>query len=209
MLTNARFLCIGAHPDDVEFGCLGLLLKYGSPDRVRVVVLTAGEFGDSGRDRTAETREAFAAVGLEDVHVLGFQDGALYGNLQSNRQTVAAIERHVAEFNPTVVLFPSAEDTHQDHRAAEAAARAAVRMSAASRVTYSGPSTTRAFSPNLIVSIDAQWPAKLDALKRHQSQAHRAYTTPSALEAMHSDRRAAMLGCGGYVETFHVIEAWA
>lgn len=209
MLNGARFLAIGAHPDDIEFGCLGTLLKYGSDERVRVVILTAGEFSDNGLDRGKETKDALASVGVHDVHVLGFPDGNLYGNLVSNRQTVAAIEHHVKAFSPTVILTHTPFDTHQDHRATYDAVMSAIRMSPVSRITWGGPSSTREFSPNLCVSIDEQWTSKLSALAFHGSQAHRSYMTVCALEAAHADRRSVMLGFGKHFETLQVREQWA
>lgn len=208
MFRDARILCVGAHPDDVEYGCLGTLIKYGADDRVRVVVLTAGEFGDSGRDRTAETRAAFACCGFHDVHVLGFPDGNLYGNILTTRQTVGAIDSQIAEFRPTVVLFNSAADTHQDHRTTEAVVRASLRGLPMCRITYQGPSTTRDFVPSLFVGIDDQWDRKVAALAKHESQAARKYMQMDALAAAHTDRRAVMIGAGKFVELFHIIEAW-
>lgn len=209
MLTNARFLVVGAHPDDIEFGCLGTLLKYGTDATIRCIILTAGEFSDNGIDRGTETKKALAAVGITDVVVLGFPDGNLYGNLVSNRQTVAAIEHHVKAFKPTVVLTHTPYDTHQDHRATYDAVMSAIRMTPVTRVTWAGPSSTREFSPNLLVNIDSQWDKKLAALAKHESQAHRSYMTIESLEAAHADRRSTMLGYGKHFEALYIKEQWA
>ena len=52
-------LAIGAHPDDVEFGCGGTLLKLASEGKSRGIIdLTQGEMGTRG---TIETRHEEAA----------------------------------------------------------------------------------------------------------------------------------------------------
>lgn len=41
-----NILAIGAHPDDIEFGCGGSLIKYKEKgDNVFLMVLTDGELG--------------------------------------------------------------------------------------------------------------------------------------------------------------------
>ena len=53
------FLAIGAHPDDVELGCGGTIIKLIAEGKtVSVIDLTEGELGTRG---TAETRAEEAA----------------------------------------------------------------------------------------------------------------------------------------------------
>jgi LmbE family N-acetylglucosaminyl deacetylase len=109
-----RVLALGAHPDDVEIGAGGTLLRLAGERtelHAHVSVLT------STPDRAAEARAAageFLAGAVElrvEVHDLG--DGLLpahWGEVKAVLETLATSTR------PDVVLAPSPRDTHQDHR---------------------------------------------------------------------------------------------
>ena len=52
-------LAVGAHPDDVEIGIGGILLRHASQGhRVTLLTLTGGEQGGSASDRAAEAEKA-------------------------------------------------------------------------------------------------------------------------------------------------------
>jgi DNA-binding response OmpR family regulator len=52
-------LAVGAHPDDVEIGCGGLLLRHAAAgDEVAVLTLTGGEAGGEIADRAKESERA-------------------------------------------------------------------------------------------------------------------------------------------------------
>ncbi len=63
-------LAIGAHPDDIELSCAGVLLKeQAAGKRTGVLDLTRGELGSRG---SAEIRdqEAAAAAKILKLHIL-------------------------------------------------------------------------------------------------------------------------------------------
>ena len=103
-------LCLGAHPDDVEIGCGGTLLRLA--DRpgttVRGVVLTGGP------ERVAEAEAALGAfVPGATVRAFGLPDGRLpahWGEVKEALEQVATGPR------PDLVLAPRVDDAHQDHR---------------------------------------------------------------------------------------------
>jgi LmbE family N-acetylglucosaminyl deacetylase len=104
-------LCLGAHPDDIEIGCGGLLLRLAGRDATRISALVM-----SGTpDRVEESRGALAAfAGTEDAGFLGFPDGRMPSRWDDVKQ---ALEDHAAAVPaPDLVLAPRAEDAHQDHR---------------------------------------------------------------------------------------------
>src|SRR4026209_2746715 len=76
-------VCVGAHPDDPESGCGGVLARYASSGHaVTVVYLTRGERGipgksldEAARIRTAECKAACKIIGAEAVF-FGQIDGA-------------------------------------------------------------------------------------------------------------------------------------
>src|SRR5450631_904339 len=62
----APLLAFGAHPDDIEFGCGGVVARETQLGRkVRFVVCSRGEAGTHGtsKQRTAEARKAATLIG--------------------------------------------------------------------------------------------------------------------------------------------------
>jgi LmbE family N-acetylglucosaminyl deacetylase len=111
--TPLTVLAIGAHPDDIEIGAGGTLLSLALSHpglRVRYVVLT----GTPERQQEARAAAAAFAPGAElttDLHRL--PEGRLPAVWDQAKDALEAVARSCA---PDVVLAPSRDDAHQDHR---------------------------------------------------------------------------------------------
>jgi LmbE family N-acetylglucosaminyl deacetylase len=112
--SPARALAIGAHPDDIEIGCAGTILKLieeGALSEVRWVVLS-GE-----GERAEEARRSADALleGLPDSEVVicDFPDGFFPYDGKRIKDFFEALK---ADFSPDVVLTHQRGDLHQDHR---------------------------------------------------------------------------------------------
>jgi LmbE family N-acetylglucosaminyl deacetylase len=110
-------LAIGAHPDDVEIGCGGTLLRVaqhwpGLP--VTVVVLT----GNPRRHEEARSAcDLFLAGCQVTLHLSDLPDGQLPAVWGSVKQRLEDVARDLAEAGGAdVILVPRADDAHQDHR---------------------------------------------------------------------------------------------
>lgn len=103
-------VCLGAHPDDIEIGCGGLLIALSARGGATVNALVMS--GDP--IRTAETRAALPQFfpGAQ-VEVAGFPDGRLPGHWETVKDVLHEFGSHR---RPDVVLAPRADDAHQDHR---------------------------------------------------------------------------------------------
>jgi LmbE family N-acetylglucosaminyl deacetylase len=123
--TPARALAIGAHPDDIDFGCGATLAKWAAAGcEITELVLTDGSKGswDPSVDRAAlvalrqkEQRAAAAALGARDVVFLGHVDGELGSSLTER----ADVCRVIRETRPDVVLGHDPWKRyrlHPDHR---------------------------------------------------------------------------------------------
>ncbi len=102
---SVDILAFGAHPDDAEIGCGGLLLKLKDRGyRTGIAYLTVGEMGSRGTPevRRQELMAAAKVLGLDYVEVLDFQDCRLSDTFE-NRLKIAAIVRRQ---QPTIVLAP-------------------------------------------------------------------------------------------------------
>jgi LmbE family N-acetylglucosaminyl deacetylase len=106
----ARVLAIGAHPDDVEFGCGATLAAWSAAGAVvDLCVLTDGSKGtwDASADlvdlvatRKREQRDAADALGIADVHFLDLVDG----ELESGREERARVCELIRGVRPDVVV---------------------------------------------------------------------------------------------------------
>jgi LmbE family N-acetylglucosaminyl deacetylase len=106
----ARALAIGAHPDDVEFGCGATLAKWAALGaHCELLVLTDGSKGtwDPRADpaalvatRAGEQREAATVLGVAEVH---FGD-AVDGELDDTRAAREHVCRVIRSARPDVVL---------------------------------------------------------------------------------------------------------
>jgi LmbE family N-acetylglucosaminyl deacetylase len=110
-----RVLCIGAHPDDVEIGCGGTLLRLARRPGVSVeaLVLTGTPA------RTAESEKALAGLaGAVATRFHDFPDGRLPSVWDDVKQTLEDRAREHREdgSTPDLVLAPRPDDAHQDHR---------------------------------------------------------------------------------------------
>jgi bacillithiol biosynthesis deacetylase BshB1 len=107
-------LAIGAHPDDIELSCSGILLKeQAAGKKTGVLDLTRGELGSRG---SAEIRdkEAAAAAKILKLSVrenLAFKDG-FFTNDEEHQMEVVKIIR---KYRPEIVLCNAIKDRHPDH----------------------------------------------------------------------------------------------
>src|SRR3989338_3401862 len=108
-------LAIGAHPDDIEFGCGGTLLKYNDKShKIFLLILTKGEFGGDPHIRTREQEAAADFLGSKDLFWGGFKDTELVGNAQ----LISKLDEVLRAVRPDVVFLNYWDDVHQDHRSA-------------------------------------------------------------------------------------------
>lgn len=136
-----NILAIGAHPDDIEFGCAHvLMLEARKGNTVKLLLLSKGEAASNGtpESREAEARAAAKIVGA-DIQFLDLGGDCHLQNIPENAFKVASIIR---EFEPEIVLAPHTfENQHPDHAVAGRLARDACRFA-----RYGGLDVLRRFS---------------------------------------------------------------
>lgn len=140
-----KLLAIGAHPDDIEFGCAPLLLleKIAGAE-IQLLVLSRGEAGSAGKpeEREQEARAAAAILGA-GIAFLDFRGDCHLETTPANAIRLAAeIRRH----QPQIVLAPSpTPNQHPDHCAAGQLVRDACRLA-----RYGGLVELKAHPPHKI-----------------------------------------------------------
>ena len=160
-----RILAIGAHPDDVEFGCGGTLIKYARQGHdVSLLVMTDGGGGGDGRIRRQEQQAAGEILRISKLYWGEYPDTAI----PLDRESIQRVERVILDVRPDFIFVHSQDDTHQDHRHLSVATITATRYTR-NVLFYEGP-TTQNFSPNIFVDIDGVLKDKIAALQAHNSQ---------------------------------------
>lgn len=196
---RAAILAIGAHPDDIELGCGGSLLKASrSGQHIRAVIFSKGRRGVlSERDREVETRIALGKIGIEDIHIYDFEDTQLCRSLID---LIGVIEKHVEELEPFRAYSMFKEDRHQDHRAVYEASSIACRV-VPQFLGYETPSSYPNFRPTIFENIESELEQKISALRCHYSQGARLYMQEEKVRAAALFRGAQInLGpCEGFV----------
>ena len=107
-------LVFGAHPDDVELGCAGTIIKHINQGlKVGIIDLTKGELGTRGTylTRNEETKKATKVLGVHIRENMGFKDG-FFENNESNRLDLI---KKIREYQPNIVITNAPSDRHTDH----------------------------------------------------------------------------------------------
>jgi LmbE family N-acetylglucosaminyl deacetylase len=195
-----RILAIGAHPDDVDLGCGGLLQR---GEGNRIVVLSHGERGGNYRERAKEQCEAEAVLGVS-LRQYEYPDTAM-----DMSSTIEVLESELREFAPDIVLTMAERDTHQDHRLVHQATLSACRDFAGTILAYVGPSSAATFRPTWFVPLtEAQLAVKVRAVACHKSQQHHAYVSQESVEGMAHYWSMSMRSKSQWIEPYEVVRAW-
>lgn len=183
-IQKVDLLAFGAHPDDVELGAGGTLLKHIQLGYTAGIVdLTKGELGSRGsiETRAAESKDSSAILGLTFRYNLKWPDG-FFTEEDSNLLEIAKIIRQT---KPKWILANAISDRHPDHgRAAKIVERATFLAGLIKiRIESDGmdlpphrPNNTyhyiqdRNIGPQFVVDISNQWEQKMKAIAAFKSQ---------------------------------------
>ena len=161
-----NILAIGPHPDDIEIGCGGTLIKYAEKDHgVFLLIITKGEEGGDAQLRTEEQLKAAEIIGAKNVFWGEFKDTEL---LDKGKKIIHTVERYINSIKPHFIFVNFFDDTHQDHRTVNKSVLSATRY--VKNVMFYEVPTTNNFVPNVFVDIASALDKKLEALKAHSSQ---------------------------------------
>lgn len=160
-----NILAIGAHPDDIEYGCAATLIKYAERDhRIHLMVLTKGEEGGESEVRHEEQLAAAEIIGAKEVFWGGYRDT----QMPLNKELIDKIEEVLVDVEPDLILVNYGDDTHQDHRVLTEATMSATRY--VRNVLFFEVPTTQNFNPQVFVDISDTLERKFQVLKAHESQ---------------------------------------
>jgi len=176
-----NILAIGAHPDDVEFGCGGSLIKFAkNGNNVTIVSMTCsdcqnleGEYVRKAKRSRREAEKSASLIGA-DLIILPFEDQVI----PFSRETIFELERIIIKLNIDTIFCHWSGDSHQDHintlRSTLAAARHVNNILLYEQVPL--PRVGVISSPvNFYIDISSYYHLKEKAFKTHKSQVNEKY----------------------------------
>ena len=196
-------LALGAHPDDIELGCGGTLLKLktsGAGIHLAVFSKCTDENPEDSEVREREYLEAAKVLGADSALIFDLPNRLLPEHRESIMTEMAKLQ---ATLRPDTVFIPFLQDPHQDH---ETIANAGIR-------TFRGKESilqyeilrygSHTLTPSLFVDVSATLDAKVSILKCYRSQLkQRKYYDEESFRSL-ARTRGAQSGYG-YAEGFVV-----
>ncbi len=162
-----KILAIGPHPDDLEFGCGGTLLKLaGEGFDISLLVMTGGEYGGDAKIRRREQELSAGLLGAK-LFWGGFKDT----EVPAGREVINCAEKMIKKIAPDVIFCNYPQDTHQDHRNVSQAVVTAARY-ASNLIFYEVP-TSIDFLPEIFSDIGSVLEEKTKLLRFHKSQVNK------------------------------------
>jgi len=169
-----NILILSPHTDDAELGAGGTITKYLSEGhKIKWVVFSTAEESlpiDLPSDTLSnEFTNVYKSIGLndDDVKIFHFKVRHLNYHRQEVLEELYKIKN---SFNPDLVIGPSMNDLHQDHKTvAEEMIRAF--KSSSSIISYELPWNHLTFNTQMFIKLDeAQIGKKLEMLNHYKSQ---------------------------------------
>jgi LmbE family N-acetylglucosaminyl deacetylase len=178
-LLMMNILAVGAHPDDIELGCGGLLLKASRQGHnIFMYTVTRGAASGDPEQRTKELMQSAKFIGAKRLWIDNFEDTKL--SLSSD--LINHIEFFINKADPDVVITHSLGDTHHDHRAVAASTVEAGRL-IPSILSYEVP-VTRDFKPQVYYDISDVIDDKIELIKIFWSQQSKMFLKSNAIRGL-------------------------
>lgn len=172
-------LAFGAHPDDIELGCGGTLIKHiSSGNKVGIIDFTTGDLGTRGSSeiRLNEAQNAANLMGLSIRENLNFKDGFF----QNDDIHKKALIKMIRKYQPEIVLTNAPSDRHPDHGRASQLTIDACFLSGLEKIDTNQdvwrPKAIYHYIqfnnliPDFVVDISDYFNKKIEVIKQYKSQ---------------------------------------
>lgn len=187
MDTNKlHILAIATHPDDLELGCAGTLIKHVQAGQaVGIIDLTEGELGTRGSValRYEEARKAADVMGIKVRENAQMADG-FFSNDKEHQLKLITYIRH---YRPDIVIANALADRHPDHGKGGRLIADACFLSGLAKIATERDGTAqqpwrpkrvfhmiqdRLMEPSFLVDISDTFDKKMEAVRCYASQFH-------------------------------------
>src|SRR5574337_1450965 len=198
-----NILAIGAHPDDIELGCGGLLIKAARQGHnVHMYTVTRGGASGDPKERAEELKRSARFIGAKRLWIDNFDAS----KLSVTNDLINHIEFFINKSNPDIIFTHSREDIHHDHRAIALATVEAARFNS-NVLSYEIP-LSRNFDPKVFFDISDVVHEKVELIEIFWSQQSKLYLKANAIKGLAEYRALqSRLNTGiKYVEAFEVLK---
>ena len=225
-LNYDKVLCLSPHPDDVEYGMLGTIMKYKDTKFDIVVLSEGGDFDITTQiERQNECKRVWENIDninghfIEDSKFIKDKDEDEWVNLLETKFDISEYD---------CIISPSSDDSHFEHKIVSDFTYALVRRSKCGIIQYKSPSTLDNWTPNFFVDLSVLqhrdkedghsqdthtlfgaflWYIKLNKLKRFESQQDKSYFEEESIKSFHSNYQCTTRGMN-QVESFKIIRGY-
>ncbi len=178
-MGKLSILAIGSHPDDIELGCGGTLIKAALAGHdIYTYVLTRGSKSGNPTERTTELFESAKFMRAKTLWVDNFEDA----ELSVESKLINHIEYFINKADPDIILTHAPNDYHHDHRAVAECTLEAARNSQ-NVLAYEIP-VTKEFSPQLYYDISSVIQDKIRLVGLFLSQKGKTFTLERAVKGL-------------------------
>ena len=198
-----KILAIGAHPDDIELGCGGLLIKAARQGHdVHMYSLTRGEASGDPNQRSKELMQSAKFIGAKNLWIDNFDDS----KLSVSSDLINHIEFFINKVDPELIITHSHGDVHHDHRAIALATVEAGRF-ISNILSYEIP-LTKNFTPQVFFDITDVIDDKIELIKIFWSQQNKLYLKAQGIKGLSEYRalQSRLNSTVDHVEAFEVLK---
>lgn len=170
-----RICCLTAHPDDLEIGASGTLMKYQEQGAVVDSVVLVNPRVDTRPNRTQEVvlDEIKQSYHLTRFNLSIHNTAEFYNgrpNLTCDTNTITEVGELITDKNYDLVILPNPTDWHQDHRTTYEIGMSIFARCAKELWTMdTWPYCLRSQHGNVKVDISDQWIAKERVIQCYSS----------------------------------------
>jgi LmbE family N-acetylglucosaminyl deacetylase len=201
MLDKKKLLFIGAHPDDIEIGCLGTIIESCKNSSVYFLVFSGND------ERKVEFEESVKGlielgIPISGYKIFDYPDAALYTSRDSIK---TSLRSEFGEVNFDYIFTHSRNDLHQDHRLIAEITLEVFRTS--NILAYEIPKYDGGvFNTSLYITLSKETvKTKIDFLKRnYKSQARKNWYESDVFYSMM--RLKGVESRSNYAEAFEVVK---
>lgn len=205
-LNKDNILFLSPHPDDIEYGALGSMLKY-KDTKFEILVLSNG--GDFDQSSGSLRKEECNTIWNKINNVNGEFINKNFVKEFSEDEWVSKIENmyNIDDFD--YILTTTKFDSHFEHRMVNNITYALARTSKCGIISYKTPSTLENWIPNCYIDVDGFLEKKNSLLSKFKTQISkdskgRIYFERDKIFSFHVNYFATKVGVK-YVETFKIV----
>jgi LmbE family N-acetylglucosaminyl deacetylase len=198
-----NILAIGAHPDDIELGCGGSLLKASQHEHnVFMYTLTNGSKSGDPQKRIEEVIHSAKFIGARKLWIDRFEDSKVY----LIDKLINHIEFITRKSKADIIYTHSIHDVHHDHRAIAEGTLEGGRF-VPTILSYEMP-VTKDFKPQVYNDITDVIDDKINLINFFISQKEKIFLTSNAIRGLAQYRALqSRLGISiSAVESFEVVK---